>query len=79
MPFIPVRVRSSGKATSSAFLVSCVDKALPAAHPQISLSPAGPYKAQVGESIDLVMTVVDRDTKKTTALSLYGAVCRSGD
>ncbi|ECG8258546.1 hypothetical protein FO131_14680 [Salmonella bongori] len=52
------------ESNSSAFLVSCVDKALPAAHPQISLSPAGPYKAQVGESIDLVMTVVDRDTKK---------------
>ncbi|WP_254870183.1 Immunoglobulin-like domain BIg-containing protein, partial [Salmonella enterica] len=45
-------------------LVSCVDKAQPAAHPQITLSPQGPYKAQVGESIDLTMTVVDRDTQK---------------
>ncbi|WP_171923115.1 adhesion domain-containing protein [Salmonella bongori] len=52
------------ESNSSVFLVSCVDKALPAAHPQISLSPAGPYKAEVGEAIDLVMTVVDRDTKK---------------
>lgn len=52
------------ESSSSAFLVSCVDKALPAAHPQISLSPAAPYKAQVGETIDIVMTVTDRDTQK---------------
>lgn len=51
-------------ANSDTLLVSCVDKAQPAAHPQITLSPEGPYKAQVGESIDLVMTVVDRDTQK---------------
>ncbi|ECI7964421.1 hypothetical protein E2D61_09010 [Salmonella enterica subsp. enterica] len=49
---------------SDTLLVSCVDKAQPAAHPQITLSPEGPYKAQVGESIDLVMTVVDKDTQK---------------
>ncbi|WP_194206193.1 adhesion domain-containing protein [Superficieibacter sp. 1612_C1] len=49
---------------SSEFLVSCVDKALPPAHPQITLSPEAPYKAKVGETIDLVMTVVDRDTQK---------------
>lgn len=49
---------------SDTLLVSCVDKAQPAAHPQITLSPQGPYKAQVGESIDLTMTVVDRDTQK---------------
>ncbi|ECD9608981.1 hypothetical protein FNZ18_06260 [Salmonella enterica subsp. salamae] len=52
------------ESNASAFLVSCVDKALPAAHPQISLSPAAPYKAQVGETIDIVMTVTDRDTQK---------------
>ncbi|ECD1236283.1 exotoxin [Salmonella enterica subsp. enterica serovar Weltevreden] len=51
-------------ANSDTLLVSCVDKAQPAAHPQITLSPQGPYKAQVGESIDLTMTVVDRDTQK---------------
>ncbi|EBX9477649.1 hypothetical protein DUA64_04555 [Salmonella enterica subsp. enterica serovar Abony] len=51
-------------ADSDTLLVSCVDKAQPAAHPQITLSPEGPYKAQVGESIDLVMTVVDKDTQK---------------
>ncbi|EEM7817350.1 exotoxin [Salmonella enterica subsp. enterica serovar Durham] len=51
-------------ADSDTLLVSCVDKAQPAAHPQITLSPQGPYKAQVGESIDLVMSVVDRDTQK---------------
>ncbi|EBV2939840.1 hypothetical protein DOA88_00475 [Salmonella enterica subsp. enterica serovar Woodhull] len=51
-------------ANSDTLLVSCVDKAQPAAHPQITLSPQGPYKAQVGESIDLVMSVVDRDTQK---------------
>ncbi len=49
-------------ADSDTLLVSCVDKAQPAAHPQITL-PQGPYKARVGESIDLVMTVVDRDTQ----------------
>ncbi|EKF5619774.1 hypothetical protein OZQ94_002530 [Salmonella enterica subsp. enterica] len=49
---------------SDTLLVSCVDKAQPAAHPQITLSPEGPYKTEVGESIDLVMTVVDRDTQK---------------
>ncbi|WP_366536656.1 Immunoglobulin-like domain BIg-containing protein, partial [Salmonella enterica] len=43
---------------------SCVDKAQPAAHPQITLSPQGPYKAQVGDEINLTMTVVDRDTQK---------------
>lgn len=53
------------ESNSSAFLVSCVDKALPAAHPQITLSPTAPYKTQVGESIELVMTVVDRDTQKS--------------
>ncbi|ECJ2541146.1 hypothetical protein FNI64_12155 [Salmonella enterica subsp. salamae] len=52
------------ESSSSAFLVSCVDKALPTAHPQISLSPEGPYKAKVGEEIDIVMTVVDKDTQK---------------
>lgn len=52
------------ESNSSVFLTSCVDKALPAAHPQITLSPAAPYKAQVGEAIDLVATVVDRDTQK---------------
>ncbi|HFG5147560.1 TPA: DUF823 domain-containing adhesin [Salmonella enterica subsp. enterica serovar Singapore] len=51
-------------ADSDTLLVSCMDKAQPAAHPQITLSPQGPYKAQVGESIDLTMTVVDRDTQK---------------
>lgn len=51
-------------ADSDTLLVSCVDKAQPAAHPQITLSPQGPYKAQVGESIDLTMTVVDRNTQK---------------
>ncbi|EEN1405462.1 exotoxin [Salmonella enterica] len=51
-------------ADSDTLLVSCVDKAQPAAPPQITLSPQGPYKAQVGESIDLTMTVVDRDTQK---------------
>lgn len=51
-------------ADSDTLLVSCVDKAQPAAHPQITLSPQGLYKAQVGESIDLTMTVVDRDTQK---------------
>ncbi|EHL3467989.1 hypothetical protein LAN87_001603 [Salmonella enterica] len=54
----------SRESNSSVLLVSCVDKALPAAHPQITLSPAGPYKAKVGDAIDLVMTVVDKDTKK---------------
>lgn len=49
---------------SNTLLVSCVDKAQPAAHPQITLSPEGPYKAQVGQSIDLIMTVVDKDTQK---------------
>lgn len=34
-------------ADSDTLLVSCVDKAQPAAHPQITLSPQGPYKAQV--------------------------------
>lgn len=48
----------------SAFLVSCVDKALPAAHPQITLSPSAPYKAEVGDSIELIATVVDRDTQQ---------------
>ncbi len=48
----------------SAFLVSCVDKALPAAHPQITLSPSAPYKAEVGDSIELTATVVDRDTQQ---------------
>lgn len=52
------------ESNSSEFLTSCVDKALPAAHPQITLSPSAPYKAKVGEAIDLVATVVDRDTKK---------------
>lgn len=52
------------ESSGSSFLVSCVDKALPAAHPQITLSPEGPYEAEVGDSIDLVMSVVDRDTKK---------------
>ncbi|EDT1456703.1 hypothetical protein CE894_001433 [Salmonella enterica subsp. enterica serovar Ramatgan] len=51
-------------ADSNTLLVSCVDKAQPAAHPQITLSPEGPYKAQVGEEIDLAMTVVDKDTQK---------------
>ncbi|EDS6428080.1 hypothetical protein XS46_003670, partial [Salmonella enterica subsp. enterica] len=51
-------------ADSNTLLVSCVDKAQPAAHPQMTLTPAGPYKARVGESIDLTMTVVDRDTNK---------------
>lgn len=51
-------------ADSDTLLVSCVDKAQPAAHPQITLSPAGPYKAKVGEEIELVTTVVDRDTNK---------------
>ncbi|ECU9886105.1 exotoxin [Salmonella enterica subsp. enterica serovar Anatum] len=51
-------------ANSDTLLVSCVDKAQPAAHPQITLSPVGPYKAQVGDEIDLTMTVVDRDTQK---------------
>lgn len=51
-------------ADSDTLLVSCVDKAQPAAHPQITLSPQGPYKAQVGDEIDLTMTVVDRDTQK---------------
>lgn len=49
---------------SNALLVSCVDKAQPPAHPEISLSPNGPYVAEVGEPIDLIMTVVDRDSKK---------------
>lgn len=51
-------------ADSDTLLVSCVDKAQPAAHPQITLSPVGPYKAQVGDEINLTMTVVDRDTQK---------------
>ncbi|EDF6042967.1 exotoxin [Salmonella enterica] len=51
-------------ANSDTLLVSCVDKAQPAAHPQITLSPQGPYKAQVGDEINLTMTVVDRDTQK---------------
>ncbi|MGK7460381.1 hypothetical protein ACSRCL_22675, partial [Salmonella enterica] len=51
-------------ADSDTLLVSCVDKAQPAAHPQITLSPVGPYKAQVGDEIDLTMTVADRDTQK---------------
>lgn len=49
---------------SSAFLVSCVDKALPLAYPQITLSPDGPYKAEVGEMLDIVVSVVDRNTQK---------------
>lgn len=49
---------------ASAFLVSCVDKAQPLAHPQITLSPEGPYIAEVGEAIDIVVSVVDRDSKK---------------
>ncbi|EBX1354541.1 hypothetical protein DQ806_15995 [Salmonella enterica subsp. enterica serovar Okatie] len=52
------------ESSASAFLVSCVDKALPAAHPQIALSPAAPYKTQVGETIDIVATVTDKDTLK---------------
>lgn len=47
----------------SSFLVSCVDKALPAVHPQIVLSP-GLYKTEVGETIDMSMTVVDKDTQQ---------------
>lgn len=49
---------------ASAFLVSCVDKAQPLAHPQITLSPEGPYITEVGEAIDLAVNVVDRDTQK---------------
>lgn len=54
----------TAKADGNALLVSCVDKALPPAHPEISLSPNGPYITEVGESLDLVMTVVDRDSKR---------------
>ncbi|EAO2687930.1 hypothetical protein E2X65_22885 [Salmonella enterica] len=52
------------ESNSSVFLVSCVDKAQPAAHPQITLSPDAPYKAWVGESIDVLVSVVDEDTQK---------------
>lgn len=52
------------ESNSSVFLVSCVDKAQPLAHPQITLSPEGPYITQVGDSIDIVVSVVDRDSKK---------------
>lgn len=38
-------------ANSDTLLVSCVDKAQPAAHPQMTLSPEGPYKAQVGNRL----------------------------
>ncbi|MGO0764251.1 Immunoglobulin-like domain BIg-containing protein, partial [Citrobacter freundii] len=47
-----------------ALLVSCVDKALPLAYPQITLSPDAPYKAEVGETIDVIASVVDRNTNK---------------
>lgn len=49
---------------NNTYLVSCVDKAPPAAHPQITLTPEGPYKKEVGESIDVIATVVDRDTQQ---------------
>ncbi|HCM1915817.1 TPA: hypothetical protein N3A33_001713 [Salmonella enterica subsp. salamae serovar 28:r:e,n,z15] len=71
------------EADSSRFLVSCVDKVPPAVHPQISLSPQGPYKTEVGDSIDLIMTVVDKDTQKPlpyryVELSLDPATNRKG-
>lgn len=56
--------RVSRESNSSILLVSCVDKAQPAVHPQISLSPSAPYEAEVGEAIELVATVVDRDTQR---------------
>ncbi|WES67077.1 DUF823 domain-containing adhesin [Superficieibacter sp. HKU1] len=51
---------------ASLFLVSCVDKAQPPAHPKITLSPEGPgpYIAKVGESIDILVSVVDSVTQK---------------
>ncbi|TKU08192.1 hypothetical protein FDW86_09800 [Citrobacter sp. wls828] len=52
------------ESNSTALLVSCVDKALPLAHPQITLSPDAPYKAEVGETIDVIASVVDRNTNK---------------
>ncbi|WP_342344241.1 adhesion domain-containing protein [Citrobacter sp. FP75] len=52
------------ESNSTALLVSCVDKALPLAYPQITLSPDAPYKAEVGEMIDVVASVVDRNTNK---------------
>lgn len=54
----------TAKSDSNALLAICVDKAQPPAHPEISLSPSGPYITEVGESIDLSMTVMDRDSKK---------------
>lgn len=70
---------------SSRFLVSCVDKAPPAAHPQIELTPQeSPYVAQVGESIDIVASVVDKDTQKPLPyrymeLHLDPAINRKGE
>ncbi|EPC2361039.1 TPA: DUF823 domain-containing adhesin [Citrobacter freundii] len=52
------------ESNSTALLVSCVDKALPLAYPQITLSPDAPYKAEVGETIDVIASVVDRNTNK---------------
>lgn len=70
---------------SSRFLVSCVDKAPPAAHPQIELTPQeSPYVAQVGESIDIVVSVVDKETQKPLPyrymeLHLDPAINRKGE
>ncbi|WP_411899936.1 Immunoglobulin-like domain BIg-containing protein, partial [Salmonella enterica] len=62
---VTLRSASCGLAADGQTLaVLCVEQAQPGAHPQITLSTQGPYKAQVGESIDLTMTVVDRDTQK---------------
>lgn len=52
------------ESNSTALLVSCVDKALPLAYPQITLSPDAPYKAEVGETMDVIASVVDRNTNK---------------
>ncbi|EBV2192483.1 hypothetical protein OEE31_002584 [Salmonella enterica] len=53
------------ESNSSVFLTSCVDKALPEAHPQITITPGSDiYTAQVGEKIELVVNVVDRDTQQ---------------
>ncbi len=52
------------ESNETALLTSCVDKALPLAYPQITLSPDAPYRAEVGEMIDVGVSVVDRNTKK---------------
>lgn len=53
------------EADGSKYLVSCVDKALPAVYPQITLSPQdSPYQTQIGNTIDVTVSVVDKNTQE---------------